>query len=167
MTFSPWWKKPALTVHVASSVGFIGAVAAFLAPAILGATSADLQIAGAADVAMSAIAWAVILPLAAASLGIGIVSSLGTAWGLFRHYWVIFKLALTLIAIVVLLVQAKSIDALVAAALTGDLSTLATARVAMIVHSAGGILVLIAVTVLSVHKPRGMTAFGANAVGRT
>jgi hypothetical protein len=31
------------------------------------------------------------------------VMSLGTAWGLFRHYWVLFKLAINVFATVILL----------------------------------------------------------------
>ena len=161
MIFSPWWRKLVLTAHVTTSVGFIGAVAAFLALALLGATAADALMVRSAYIAMQAITWAVILPLAAAALGIGILASLGTQWGLVRHYWVIFKLALTLIAIVVLLLQLRVINALAAAALIGDLSTLAQGRAAMIVHSLGGTLVLVAVTILSVYKPRGMTSAAA------
>lgn len=42
----------------------------------------------------------IIVPLALARVVIGIVNALGTAWGLARHYWVLVKLGLTLVATV-------------------------------------------------------------------
>ena len=47
--------------------------------------------------------WYVIVPLALALLLIGLVQSLSTLWSLFRHYWVLFKLLLSVLAIIVLL----------------------------------------------------------------
>ena len=45
----------------------------------------------------------VIVPLAIASLLTGVVQALATPWGLFRHYWVVIKLFLTVFATLVLL----------------------------------------------------------------
>ncbi|WKN60407.1 hypothetical protein HJ581_0042575 [Rhodococcus opacus] len=50
---------------------------------------------------MAMLADAVLLPLALASLVTRLICSLGTAWGLLRHYWVLFKLLLNLAATVV------------------------------------------------------------------
>ena len=52
---------------------------------------------------MQIIANAVIVPLALAALVTGVVSALGTTWGLLRHYWVVTKLVVVVIATVVLL----------------------------------------------------------------
>ena len=43
MAMAPSLRKFALTVHVTSSVGWLGAVAAFLALAVAGLTSRDAQ----------------------------------------------------------------------------------------------------------------------------
>jgi ABC-type anion transport system duplicated permease subunit len=51
----------------------------------------------------------VIVPLSFASLVTGIVSSLGSPWGLFRHYWVVLKLAMTILATAVLLIHTRPI----------------------------------------------------------
>jgi hypothetical protein len=161
MTLSAPWRKLVLTLHVISSVGFMGAVAGFLALAIVGATTGDAQVARAVYIAMSVVTWYVIVPLAASSLLIGLIQSLGTPWGLFRYYWVIIKLVLTLLASVVLALQTSSINALATAALSGDLTGLAGARFSMIVHGTGGLAVLTIATILSVYKPRGMTRYGA------
>ena len=52
MIMRPGFRKFALTTHVTSSVGWIGAVAAFLALAVSGVTSPDAQIVRAAYLAM-------------------------------------------------------------------------------------------------------------------
>jgi ABC-type anion transport system duplicated permease subunit len=91
MTLTPSLRKLTLTVHVMSSVGWFGAVAAFLALAVAALTSQDAQLVRSADLAMDLTAWFVIVPLCFASLLTGLVSSLGTHWGLFRHYWVACK----------------------------------------------------------------------------
>src|SRR5882724_11518948 len=109
MTMTPRLRKFALTAHVTSSVGWFGAVAGFLALAIAGLTSHDAQMVRAAYLAMELTAWFVIVPLAFASLLTGIVQSLGTRWGLFRHWWVLAKLLLTVFATVVLLLKMKLI----------------------------------------------------------
>src|SRR5207247_2220051 len=105
MIMRPRLRKFALTVHVSTSVGLLGAIAAFLALAIAGLVSQDEDMVRAAYLAMDLIARLVIVLLAIVSLLIGIIQSLGTPWGLFRHYWVVAKLLLTVFAISVLLAK--------------------------------------------------------------
>src|SRR5216684_2422809 len=61
-------RKIALTAHVISSIGWFGAVAAFLALAVTGMTSQDAQRVRAAYLAMQLATWFVIVPLAFISL---------------------------------------------------------------------------------------------------
>lgn len=157
------WRKLVLVLHVATSLGFLGAVAAFLALAITGAT-AEPMTSLAVYQAMQVVTWQVVVPLALASLLIGIVQSLGTPWGLFRYYWVIVKLVLTIVAIAVLLLQTQTVDALATAARAGDLTGLSGAKFSMMLHGSGGLLVLLVTTILSVYKPRGLTRYGARAL---
>ena len=96
MTLTPNLRKLALIAHVTFSVGWLGAVAAFLSLAIAGLTSQDAQLVRSADLAMDLTACFVIVPLCFASFVTGIVSSLGTPWDLFRHYWVLVKLLITI-----------------------------------------------------------------------
>lgn len=84
---TPALRKLALTAHVVCAVGWIGAVAAFLALALAGLVSADAQAARAMYLAMDLTGWYVIVPLCLASLATGLVQALGTPWGLVRHYW--------------------------------------------------------------------------------
>ncbi|MDQ6901046.1 MAG: hypothetical protein M3072_16375, partial [Candidatus Dormibacteraeota bacterium] len=88
MTMTPSLRKFALTAHVTCSVGWLGAVAGFLALAVAGLTSRDAQMVRGTYLAMDVTGWFVIVPLSFASLLTGLISSLGTPWGLFRHYWV-------------------------------------------------------------------------------
>src|SRR5262245_66535041 len=87
LLLTPTLRKLALTAHIISSVGWLGAIGGFLALAVAGLTCRDARIVGAAYLGMELTAWFVIVPLAFASLVTGLVVSLGTHWGLFRHYW--------------------------------------------------------------------------------
>ena len=62
----PRLRKLALIAHVVASVGWFGAVAAFLALAVTGVSSRDPQIARAAYLAMGLTTRLVILPFALA-----------------------------------------------------------------------------------------------------
>ena len=66
MTMTPRLRKFGLTAHVMFSVGWLGAVAAYLALAIAGLTSQDAQMVRAAYLAMKLIGWSVIVPLSLA-----------------------------------------------------------------------------------------------------
>lgn len=161
MTMRPGVRKFTLAGHLTLSVGWIGAVAAYLALDIAGATSKDPQLLRAAYLAMEVTARYVIVPLAFASLITGLVISLGTKWGLFRHYWVLFSLVMTTIATVVLLIETQTISHLagLAASPTASAEDL-RALPSTLGHSVGGTIVLVLVLVLNIYKPRGMTRYG-------
>jgi hypothetical protein len=158
----PRLRKLALTLHVTCSVGLPGAIAAFLALAVAGLVSNDVPTIRAAYPAMGLIAHLVVVPLAIASLLTGLVLSLGTPWGLFRHYWVLVKLLLTVFAATVLLLKMELIDAAARLATATALPHLIlhAAGIQLAAHAAGGLLVLMAPVVLSVYKPPGTTLYG-------
>lgn len=68
-------RKLALTAHVVSSVGWLGAVTAFLALAITGRTSGDPELVRGCHLAMEVLGWFVIVPLCGASLITGLLQS--------------------------------------------------------------------------------------------
>src|SRR5882724_1658914 len=164
MTMTPGQRKFALTAHVTSSVGLLGSIAAFLALAVAGVISEDGQMIRAAYLAMDLIARFVIVPLAVASLLTGLIQSLGTPWGLVRHWWVLVKLLLTVFATTILLIKMELIGyaARLAAEVTLDRADLGAVGVQLMVHAAGGLLVLLVPAVLSVYKPAGLTRYGAD-----
>lgn len=109
MTVKPGIRKLALTAHVTSSVGWLGAVGGFLALAVAGLTSREAQLVRGAYLAMELTGWYVIVPLCLASLVTGLVQSLVTQWGLFRHYWVLVKFLVTIFSAVILFVYTKTL----------------------------------------------------------
>jgi hypothetical protein len=158
---SPGLRKFALALHLTVSVGWIGAVAAYIALDVAAATSRDEPTLRAAYLAMESIARYVIVPLAFASLLTGLVMSLGTKWGLFRHYWVLISLLLTVIATAVLVVETQVISSF--ADMAADPTTSSEHLRALggtLVHSVGGTVVLLVILVLNTYKPQGMTQYG-------
>jgi hypothetical protein len=154
-------RKFALAIHLTLSVGWIGAVAGYLALDITASIGRDPQTLRAAYLGMDLIARTVIVPLAFASLLTGLVMSLGTKWGLIRYYWVLISLLLTLIATTVLLVETQTIGHF--ADLAADPATTVENLRSLggtLVHSVGGTIVLIVILVLNVYKPKGMTPYG-------
>jgi hypothetical protein len=162
MTMTTPIRRLTLTAHVIASVGWLGALAVFLAHALASVISEDEQMVRAAAIAMGLTAWFVILPLSLVSLITGVVQALGTAWGLLRHYWVVFKLLLTAVATLVLLLKLGPISYLADAATQTMFSReeFIGLRTSLMVHAGGGLVMLLAAVVLAVYKPPGMTRYG-------
>jgi hypothetical protein len=154
-----------LTAHVTFSVGWFGAVAAFLALAIGGLISEDAGMVRADYLAMASIGWFVIVPLGFGSLVVGLVQSFGTEWGLFRHYWVLIKFVMTIVALALLLLHMRLVTYLadVAAATALAAADLRGMRIQLVGDASAALLVLLVNTVLSIYKPRGMTRRGRRA----
>ena len=162
MTMGRRVRKLALIAHIGTSVASLGAVAGFLVLAVLGLTSADGQLVRSAYVANDLNARFVIAPLVLAGLLTGLVSALGTRWGLFRYYWVLTKLLITAIAAVVLLIQMDGIAYVAHVAAQRPLrgGELGGLRASFVLHAAGGLIVLLLPLVLSIYKPPGVTRYG-------
>jgi hypothetical protein len=156
---TPGWRKLVLSVHLISSLGWLGAVVAYVALGIAAAANRESQTVRGAWIAMELVGWFVIVPLALAALVTGLVISLGTPWGLFRHYWVLISLALTLLATVILILHMPSVSTTAAAARAADSSQLGQLG-GDLGHAVGGLVVLLLVTVLNVYKPQGLTPYG-------
>jgi hypothetical protein len=163
MALPPRLRKLALTAHVTASVGWLGAVIAFLALSVTGLTGPDPQTVRGAYLVMELTGWAVLVPLSLASLLTGLISSLGSTWGLFRHYWVLFKLAINLVATTVLLLYTQTLDSLADVATATNLSSRELEGLrdpSPTLHAGAALLLLLAATTLAIYKPRGMTPYG-------
>lgn len=155
----PAVRKLALSAHLTVSVGWIGAVIAYLSLGFAAVSTDDTETVRAAWIAMEITGWFVLVPLAITSLLTGVLMALGTKWGLFRHYWVLISFFLTLFATVVLVlhmptvtktvVVAKQVEGAALEALGGDLF-----------HPSIGLVILLIVQVLNIYKPQGMTRYG-------
>lgn len=158
---APALRRLALTVHVLVSVGFPGAVACFLALAVFALIGSDTQLVRAAYLAMDLMTRVVILPLCFASLLTGLISALATSWGLFRHYWVVLKLFITVPSTLILVIHMQPIGRMARLAAEGPIAGAHAAdQVQLVVASGAALLALVVATVLSTYKPRGMTPYG-------
>ena len=166
MAMSPGVRKLALalTAHVTSSVGWLGAVAAFLVLSIAGLTSQDADLVRGAYLAMNLIGQFMIVPLSLAALLTGLVQSLGTPWGLFRHTWVVVKLILTIGSTLLLLLHQFTAVAgaarRVTATAAGSLPDVGRLGTQLVSDAALAILVLVVTAALSIYKPWGRTRYG-------
>lgn len=159
MTMKPGLRKFVLAIHLVFSVGWIGAAVAYLALGLAAEWSAEAETVRGAWTGMELVGWYVTVPMAVGSLLTGLVMAVGTKWGLFRHYWVLFSLVLTVFATVMLVMHMPSVSSSADLArqaegaelhaLGGDLG-----------HPAIGLVVLLVIQVLNVYKPRGVTAYG-------
>src|SRR5688572_12668447 len=157
---TPALRRVTFTTHITSSVGWVGAAMAFLALAVIGVTSEDERTVRGAYLVMAPAAWFVLVPLAHASLLSGIALSLGTTWGLFRHYWVVLKLGITVFATVILLIYMGTFRQMAGVAADPVLDLAVVRNASPIVHAILALILLVAATVLGVYKPFGMTAYG-------
>ena len=162
MKMHPSLRKFALTAHIVFSVGWLGAVIAYLPLAVTGLMSHDLPTFRAAYRAMELIGWLGIVPLSLAALISGLIQSLGTEWGLFRYYWIVVKLLSTIGATTILLMHMPAVSRMASGAARAALdgTDLGAPDVRFLVHAAGGLLVLLTTTALSVCKPWGLTGYG-------
>ncbi len=157
----PRVRKLSLIVHVAASVGWIGAAVTSLVLAALPLVSDDPELVRGSYLSLRVIGWYALVPFGVASLATGLVQSLGTTWGLLRHYWVLLKLIMNVLATAVLLLYMRTLDYLaVQAQAAPDVTVAAMVDPSPIVHALGAIAVLLVALVLSVYKPRGLTRRG-------
>ncbi|MGH9203767.1 MAG: DUF2269 domain-containing protein [Vicinamibacterales bacterium] len=138
----------------------MGAVLVFLALAAIGLTSPDERTVRGAYLVMAPAAWFVLVPLAHASLLSGIALSLGTTWGLFRHYWVALKLLITAFATVILLIYMGTFKQMAGVAADPVVELGLVRNPSPMVHAILALILLLLATVLGVYKPFGMTAYG-------
>jgi len=163
---TPALRKLTITAHVTFSVGWLGAVAAFLVLSIAGLTSHDAEVVRGAYLSMDLISRFIIIPMCFAALATGLLQALGTPWGLFRYYWILLKFGLALFATIALLIHQFAVMAVAARRVSGaaaetlfstDLGPLKTELVRA---PSLAILLLLVVTTLGVYKPWGLTRYG-------
>lgn len=148
-------RKLILTVHVASSLGWLGAVLVFFILTVRAYQSVEL----APSIYMTAniIAQMVILPLSVFSLLSGIIISTGTHWGVFKHYWVLIKFIITVLSVLIFLIHLTPIFEMSELASSGKFSPVLhhSRQLQLIVSSGLALFALFITTVLSVYKPKG------------
>ncbi|MEP7319748.1 MAG: hypothetical protein ABI921_13430, partial [Panacibacter sp.] len=130
----------------------------------------NISVSRSAYIAMEISAWYIIVPFCLASLVTGVLQAVGTKWGLLKYYWVVVKLFLTTAITIFLLLHMKVISYLggVATENTVLMGQAVKFRIQLIADAAIAILVLLAITTISVYKPWGLikykTAYSDNNV---
>jgi hypothetical protein len=132
-----------LTAHIVVSVGLLGDSAGFLAVAIRRALSDDPAFVAASHDLLGTFALFFGIPLSFLSLLTGIALGLGTSWGVFRHWWVVAKLAL--------IVTVIGVGAIVLRPVLGDDAD--TGSGPLIAGAAYDVVALTVATTLAVFKP--------------
>ena len=161
---TPPIRKLALTAHIASSVGWFGAVAGFEALAIAGLCCSDSLTIRAAYVSIRSIVWFIIIPFAFFSLLTGLFLALSTRWGLFRHYWILIKFMINTLGSLILLLHTRLIDRVgTAAEENSSLGDLHGLRIQLVAIGAAALIALLVAMTLAVFKPRGLTPFATSA----
>jgi hypothetical protein len=89
---SPRWRQAVVWLHVVSSVAWMSQALALVVLMSLAVTTSNAAATSMADRLDSAL----LAPMANASAFTGLVLAGATAWGYFRHWWVLTKFVLTL-----------------------------------------------------------------------
>jgi hypothetical protein len=160
MMMSPALRKATYTTHITSSIGWIGAVIVFIVMAALALTSQDEGTVRGAYLVMAPAAWFALVPLAHASLLSGIVLSLGTTWGLMRHYWVVMKLGITVFCTVILMIYMGTFRQMAGVAADPVVDLDAVRNASPLLHASIALVLLLGAALLGVYKPFGMTPYG-------
>ena len=140
--------KLVLTGHILGSVGWFGIAVFVLFAFVVSEATGDRALATGMLRTIETIPW-LSIPVGVVAVATGVVLSLGTKWGLVRHWWVVAKILIAIVVIVTdaLVIGAAAHDHLVHATSPGDLYG------PTIAHT----VVLGVATLLSVLKPRGRT----------
>lgn len=85
--------------------------------------------------------------------------ALGTTRGLFRHYWVVAKLLITVFATAIL-VYMRTFEQMAGIAADPGIALGHVKNPSPVVHAILALILLVTATVLSVYKPFGVTAYG-------
>jgi hypothetical protein len=163
MTMTSGVRKLTLTMHVTCAVGWAGAVAGSLALGVAALNSSDPQLVRGAYLLLRLTGWSLLVPLSLASLTTGLILALGTRWGLFRHYWVLFSFLMNVFAAIVLLRYMQTLGefaSLVANPTLSDADILDLRSPSPVVHASAALLFLLVAITLSIYKPQGVTPFG-------
>jgi hypothetical protein len=163
---TPALRKLTITAHVTFSVGWLGAVAAFLVLSIAGLTSHDAEVVRGAYLSMDLISRFIVIPMCFAALATGLLQALGTPWGLFRYYWILVKFGLAIFATFALLVHQFAVMAVAAKRVSGAAAEalfsaeLGPLKTELVRAPSLAIVLLLMVTTLGVYKPWGLTRYG-------
>jgi hypothetical protein len=145
---TPGLRKTLLTIHIVTSVGWLGISAVLATLGVAGARGADPEV---VYPAIGLIGTVLLIPLAVVAWVFGLMSSLLTPWGIVKYWWVAVKLvATTILTVLVLFVLAPTLRLAATGAqlVPGEREQVLAAPIVQTV-------VLTVLTLLSTFKPWG------------
>lgn len=159
------YRRVLLTLHVITSVGWLGLSLANISLAITVNTTSDPQIQHSIYRVLEIIGNTVILPVSITAFITGVLVSVGTQWGLLRHRWVLVKFGLTLLTVLLtffsMVPGLREASAVVDATAPGELAQLDGSGLLYAAFVSTSIYTIN--VVLSVFKPWGRTRWGGQA----
>jgi hypothetical protein len=161
-------RKFLVFIHITTSVAWLGAVIAYLCIAVVGLRNSDDKRMVGSLQNMVLIGDDVLIPLSIGAFASGVVVSLTGPWGIVRHWWITITLLLAAVSVLILEKHMTTVTFIDKAASSGSLSlkALSHMRGELSKHPAGGLIILLIASALSVYKPPGLTPYGKKALAR-
>ena len=154
-------RRMLVTLHVALSVGWLGASMAMMTLAIAARAGQPAAHMRSAYWAMHLLTDVLLIPLSLSVLSIGVLVAATGPWGLLRHRWVLVKLLATCAAVLLSLLALPTMTWIAYQDATQH--ALAAARDAgtrLIIASSVSVALYLSLTAISILKPWGRTARG-------
>lgn len=149
-------RRALVTLHVALSVGWLGASMVMLTLAIAARVSQRAEPARSAYWAMRLLAEVLLIPLSLSVLLIGVLVAAISPWGLLRHRWVVVKLIATCAAVVLSLSALPAMTHIAYQDATQhQLAAAKDAGARLIIASSVSVALYLSLTAISVFKPWG------------
>jgi hypothetical protein len=144
-----------VTIHIVTALALLGVSTVVLVAGIHAAASDDARDAHAVYELLRLLTFSLDLPLALLTLVSGVRLALTSSWGLFRHWWVIAKLAIygATLGIGLLLIS-PSLDKMLEVTEAGGLGD-GGARSTLIAAAGIQVVILLGAATLGVFKPGG------------
>jgi hypothetical protein len=153
-------RRALLTVHVALSVGWLGASMVMLTLAVTARLARSEEEARSSYWAMHLLAGTLLVPLSVTVLLLGALVAATTPWGLLRHWWVLVKLVATSLAVILSLFALPAMTrSAFRAATTHALAAQDDAGTRLIIAGCASVALYLALTAISVSKPWGRTGW--------
>jgi len=152
-----------VVLHVIAGVGLLGIDIAMLSLGWSGATAGDVTTARAAYTSMQSLISPFLPTMAISALVTGAILSVGTKWGLLRHYWIVAKIVVNIAVIVIGARVVKGLVQQALAATLGAASVPTPAAMLLVAASASNLTLLVFATTVSIYKPWGATRRGREA----
>jgi len=154
-------RRMLVTLHVALSVGWLGASMAMMTLAFAAQADQPGAHMRSAYWAMHLLADVLLIPLSLSVLSIGVLVAATSPWGLLRHRWVLVKLLATCAAVLLSLLALPTMTRIADQDATQHALTAARdAGTRLIIASSVSVALYLSLTAISIFKPWGRTAHG-------